>query len=316
MRRRSNVFFYPLYEAPAPYYGNVSFFAREAPPAPPLGYSLKGRGAEAEAQKEEWETDDVDIRHMDFLLSNDLDQLVQTSQRTLTLEDINLIKVIVSSGLYPHVAIGDEGNVNRPDSERVFHTRFKPQVVMHPTSIYAGSSEAAAPSEGKPQSAGGAGGAGAELFSYVSLLETNKTYLTNCMRLPALHALVLLAHSIDTDEACTRFLVDNWLEFSVASSKVGERLLAVVHQLRLMLAALLARRLTKAATDRDKRRRRREAGGGGSGGGGPRRRRWDDDEAQAYEAAQARARPARPARPPAKEAEEEEEQEQACNLAA
>ena len=46
-----------------------------------------------------------------------------SSSRTLTYRDFSLLKVILCSGLYPQVAIADEHNGFKKDSEQVFHTR-------------------------------------------------------------------------------------------------------------------------------------------------------------------------------------------------
>jgi hypothetical protein len=88
------------------------------------------------------------------MLTHDLDQLSRDSARELSLHDINLLKVILASGmraisstrsacvlqmvyifislfsflfvapgLYPNIAVADELNSVRRDSDQLFHTR-------------------------------------------------------------------------------------------------------------------------------------------------------------------------------------------------
>ena len=48
----------------------------------------------------------------------------QTNQtRQFRLKDINLLKVILCSGLYPQLAIADPHNSHKADSEQMYHTK-------------------------------------------------------------------------------------------------------------------------------------------------------------------------------------------------
>ena len=63
---------------------------------------------------------------MSHFYIKDLHSILQersSSSRTLTYRDFSLLKVILCSGLYPQVAIADEHNGFKKDSEQVFHTR-------------------------------------------------------------------------------------------------------------------------------------------------------------------------------------------------
>jgi hypothetical protein len=44
-----------------------------------------------------------------------------------------------------------------------------------------------------------------QLIAYVSLLETTKPYLCNCIRIPSAHVLLLVSNHIDTNYDFTRF---------------------------------------------------------------------------------------------------------------
>lgn len=64
-----------------------------------------------------------------------------------------------------------------------------------------------------------------------TLLETNKPYLMNTMRMPAAQTLFLFAHTIDTDAELTRFVFDSWLE--VVFTDAASAILILVHALEL-----------------------------------------------------------------------------------
>ena len=50
-------------------------------------------------------------------------QETSSSSQDLSRRDINLLKIIICSGLFPQVAISDEHNSFKPDSEQAFHTK-------------------------------------------------------------------------------------------------------------------------------------------------------------------------------------------------
>ena len=52
-------------------------------------------------------------------------QTAANLNRSLTLREINLLKVILCSGLYPQLAIADDCNSYRKDSDQVFHTKVR-----------------------------------------------------------------------------------------------------------------------------------------------------------------------------------------------
>jgi hypothetical protein len=45
-----------------------------------------------------------------------------------------------------------------------------------------------------------------QLIAYVSLLETTKPYLCNCVRTPSAHVLLLVSNAIDTNHDFSRFV--------------------------------------------------------------------------------------------------------------
>ncbi|XP_060679268.1 probable ATP-dependent RNA helicase DHX34 [Hemiscyllium ocellatum] len=147
-----------------------------------------------------------------------------------------LLKLLVCRGLYPQLAVPDEFNSCRKDSEQIFHTRHLQGVVLHPSSIYSSKPSLLHPRQDKhrrqeqgseddecPQQ---------RLLAYVSLLETNKPYLVNCVDVPALQTLLLLGCSVDTNADCSRMVVDSWLEVTVPEPAAGTTLLTTARRLR------------------------------------------------------------------------------------
>ncbi|XP_068709593.1 probable ATP-dependent RNA helicase DHX34 [Montipora foliosa] len=193
------------------------------------------------------ENDDcTDIRDLEFKLTHDLDKLQAGSmaRRSFTLREINLLKIILCSGLYPNFAIPDEGNTCKRDSEQLFHSQSKQFLLVHPTSVYATRPDLLQPAD-TPYQPSSSSKSKAEyssnhqLLAFVSLLETNKPYLVNAMRVPALQTLVLFAQALDTNADLTRLIVDSWLEICLLDSVTGQTMLTAVQQLRATWTRLL-----------------------------------------------------------------------------
>ncbi|KAJ7391719.1 DEAH (Asp-Glu-Ala-His) box polypeptide 34 [Desmophyllum pertusum] len=182
-----------------------------------------------EQQEEETKTD---IRDLEFKLTHDLDKLEagSTARRSFTLRDINLLKIILCSGLYPNLALPDENNTNKRDSEQLFHSKSKQFLQVLPTSVFANRPQLLQLTDTSVKY---------QLLTYVSLLETSKPFLVNAMRVPALQTLLLFAHSLDTNGDLTRFVVDCWLEISLPDNATGQKVVSAVQQLRVTWARLL-----------------------------------------------------------------------------
>ncbi|KAL5004824.1 hypothetical protein ScPMuIL_018280 [Solemya velum] len=198
----------------------------------------------------EGEEDDrgEDIKDMEFRLTHNLSQLqnVANENRSFTLRDINLLKIILCSGLYPQVAIADDCNCYKRDSEQAFHTKSKPFLLLHPTSVFSGQPELLQLKEENTQVASDLKGRLSnkhELLAYVTLLETNKAYVMNTMRVPALQTIMLFSNSIDTNSDCTRLIGDGWLEITFPDVESAENIMSSVIQLRATWQNLLQLRL-------------------------------------------------------------------------
>ncbi|XP_034326251.2 probable ATP-dependent RNA helicase DHX34 [Magallana gigas] len=211
-------------------------------------------------EKEEDQGDD--IKDLEFRLSHNLSKLQESSikNRSFTLGEINLLKIILCSGLYPQVALADENNSGRSDAEQAFHTKTKPFLLLHPTCVFALRPELLRSTEMKedetcPSDLRGKLSNNHQLLAYVSLLETNKPYLINTMRVPALQTVTMFSNSIDTDAACMRLVCDGWLEIRFVDEETASNTLSSLIQLRATWQNLLKLRLkdTLKSLDEDKR---------------------------------------------------------------
>ena len=169
----------------------------------------------------------VDMNDVEFKMRHNLMKLEASSKRTrqFTIRDINLLKLIVSSGLFPQIALPDESNQYRKQTEQVYHSKDKQFLTLHPTSVYSLENEfldsmyehqhsKKLSDSSNPNKSEERGLLTRELLVYVSLLETNKAYLINPMKAHALQTLFLLSNTIDTNSDFTRIVFNEWIELS------------------------------------------------------------------------------------------------------
>ncbi|KAB1273751.1 putative ATP-dependent RNA helicase DHX34 [Camelus dromedarius] len=202
--------------------------------------------------------DNVDIQDVKFKLRHNLEQLqaAASSAQALTRDQMALLKLVLGQGLYPQLAVPDPFNSGRKDSDQIFHTQAKQGTVLHPTCVFANNPEVLHTQE--PEVRGGEGSrddkdkmsSKHQLLTFVSLLETNKPYLVNCVRIPALQSLLLFSRSLDTNGDCSRLVADGWLELQVADSESSVRLLAASLRLRAHWESALDRQLAHQARRR------------------------------------------------------------------
>lgn len=133
-----------------------------------------------------------------------------------------------------------------------FHSKEKQFLCMHPTSVYAARPELLTqdPSETKEKIEGREDNT-KELLAYVSLLETNKPYIMNSMRVPMLQTMLLFSCSIDTNSDCTRVICDGWIELGFKDGTSAQHLLSDVIKLRTAWDKLLELRLSMVESNRD-----------------------------------------------------------------
>ncbi|UJR09789.1 hypothetical protein I4U23_014016 [Adineta vaga] len=179
------------------------------------------------------------IRDIEFRLINDITALkeMSTDSQNYHSKDINMLKLILCSGLYPQVAIADEFNNYKRDCDQFFHTKTKQFVVLHPTSVFTydpdnllppTSTKTITSSNNKKQVFSNQH----ELLVYVTLIETNKPYIMNVMRSPAMQTLFLYASTLETNNDFTRVLCDQWLEITFEDSEAAQSIISSVLLLR------------------------------------------------------------------------------------
>uniref|UniRef100_A0A8B9GA92 DExH-box helicase 34 n=1 Tax=Amazona collaria TaxID=241587 RepID=A0A8B9GA92_9PSIT len=204
----------------------------------------------------------IDIQDVKFQLRHNVSELQAASCLALSSSQLALLKVVLCRGLYPQLALPDPFNSGRKDSEQVFHTRTKAGVVPHPTSVFATSPELLHDKEKAERGGGRDPEEGLshrhQLLAFVSLLETNKPYLVNCLRVPALQALLLFSQSLDTSADCGRLVADSWLEVTIPDADAAVRLLSTALQLRSAWEKLLQQLLGQREEDPERRPSQRD----------------------------------------------------------
>ncbi|KAM6987928.1 LOW QUALITY PROTEIN: putative ATP-dependent RNA helicase DHX34 [Tautogolabrus adspersus] len=189
----------------------------------------------------------LDIQDVKFKLRHNVSELQEavSISQDLSSRQQSLLKLLLCRGLYPQLALPDEHNSTRKDSDQVFHTRNKQGVVIHPTSVFASDPEVLQVPEDATREIESErrDSSKHQLLAFVTLLETNKPYLSNCVRVPALQALLLVANSVDSNADCSRLVVDGWLELELREPEEALKVLSTALTLRgewerLLLAQL------------------------------------------------------------------------------
>ncbi len=67
---------------------------------------------------------------------------------------------------------------------------------------------------------------------FSTLLETNKPYIMNVMRTPAMQTLFLYASTLETNNDFTRILCDQWLEITFENSEIAQNIISSLLLLR------------------------------------------------------------------------------------
>ncbi|XP_055022793.1 probable ATP-dependent RNA helicase DHX34 isoform X1 [Boleophthalmus pectinirostris] len=189
---------------------------------------------------------DLDIQEVKFKLRHNVSELhdAVSACQDLSSRKQALLKLLVCRGLYPQLALPDEHNTARKDSDQVFHTKNKQGVVIHPTSVFASDPEVLhVPEDDGRDGPTKKGSSKHQLLAFVTLLETNKPYLTNCVRVPALQTLLLVANSVDSNADCSRLVVDGWLELEFKLPEEALKILSTALLLRAEWERLLLHQL-------------------------------------------------------------------------
>lgn len=169
--------------------------------------------------EEEKSLQKTDLRDVEFRITNDFKRLQKLLDETTSdsYKDLMMLKLILTSGLYPQIAVEDEHNSSKTVADRLYHTKNKNYLFLRPTCYFATNPEILelhnddidVPPPGyfskRPISRKH------QLLVYQSILETKKVYLVNTMRMPALQTLLLFSKTIATNSTLTKMVFDDFL---------------------------------------------------------------------------------------------------------
>ncbi|XP_018025029.1 probable ATP-dependent RNA helicase DHX34 [Hyalella azteca] len=204
------------------------------------------------------ETDAVDVKHVDFNLKHDPKQLelLLKNADVRSFKDVIMLKIILSSALYPNVAIADEHNTYKANSEQMFHTPNKPFATLHPTSVFAKHPDVLAVVDSDivelPEfNSRSPAATRQQVLIYVSLLETNKVFLMNTFRAPTVQTLMMFANNIDTNADLSVMVFDKFIELRFPEASVAQNLVIQAVKLRTQWNELLELKLQLSKPDAD-----------------------------------------------------------------
>ncbi|CAD6195426.1 unnamed protein product [Caenorhabditis auriculariae] len=181
----------------------------------------------------------ADVKTIEFLLGHkqrDVDAIRSTHR--LRRRDAEVIRTIITCGLYPNFSVLDPVNKYQHGQEMFVHTRMKPFTQIHPNSsiaqYHAESIDPRTDSEGRS--------AFHQIPFYGVLLETTKPYICNLVPVPAL-SLLLVAKKIVCDDSVT-LLIDDFVEIKMRNSEECREIILDANEIRYDLARGLAAKLS------------------------------------------------------------------------
>lgn len=172
------------------------------------------------------EPEEQDLISQFFELSHDLSAMNRKCRRDLSMVDVSVLKLILSAGMYPNVAVADDANGRRPESDAMFHTPTVQNVAAHPTCIFGAQPSLIT---------------GGTIAAFGTLLDTVQPYFTNAIRVPCVPVLLLFCSCIDTDLCCRSILIDRWLKLEVEGDDE--------HRMSMLCTAVKLRKLLDCALD-------------------------------------------------------------------
>ncbi|GAA5796705.1 hypothetical protein HPULCUR_002080 [Helicostylum pulchrum] len=192
------------------------------------------------------ESENEDIRHLEFSLMNDMKSL-QSRATSLSDKDIELVKLVICSSLYPQLAIGDEHNAYRKSNEIMFNTSAKNFLSLHPSSVVASNPEWVQGLEDhiRKDDKTVEEALYHQLLCYLQLLETSKPYILNITRVPGIHVLLLFGKIIDTNIDCSVLIIDSYYMIRFRTTQVAEYVLYLTYKLRSTWNRLLNLRISR-----------------------------------------------------------------------
>ncbi|XP_040564213.1 probable ATP-dependent RNA helicase DHX34 [Lepeophtheirus salmonis] len=199
-----------------------------------------------------------DIKDIEFRLRHDdkkVRELMEGS-KAYSYKDLTILKLILTSGLYPQLAISDEfNNMKGSGADQLFHTKVKPFNVLHPNSYFSNNPEfisvdgldiVSVPGFPSKYSVS----AKHQILIYMSLLETTKSYIMNPLRMPALPTLLLFSKTMDTDKYISRIVFDSWIELRFPNPLMSQNQVVISFILRDSWNKLLKSKLESDRNDK------------------------------------------------------------------
>lgn len=213
--------------------------------------SMKRKQLKYEMYNDDAEDTKTDVRDVDFRIANDFKRLQRLLRESSadTHKDLVLLKLILTSGLYPQIAIEDEFNTSKTVADRLYHTKTKNYVFLRPLSYFATNTEVLelhnddieVPPPGyfsrRPISKKH------QLLVYQSILETKKVYLVNVMRMPLVQTLLIFAKTIATNATLTKMCFDDFILVDLPYFGQGKTLLLKAITLRAIWKKKLEEKL-------------------------------------------------------------------------
>ncbi|XP_077495677.1 putative ATP-dependent RNA helicase DHX34 isoform X2 [Amblyomma americanum] len=209
---------------------------------------------------EDEEGEEIDIKDVEFRLQQDpaLVQEFLRRSRSFGFHDLSLMKLILCAGVYPQIAISDDHNSYKRDTDQLFHTKGKGFVVLHPNSVLALHADVLRLDEmdvltvpnfrsNLPVSTKH------QVVAFMSLLETTKPYLLNCLRVQCVQMLLLVSSVIDSSMTVTRLVFDEFVEVTFPDPEEALQLLLKVFVARSLHEKLVAHMLDETLSSEDKK---------------------------------------------------------------
>ncbi|CEP10178.1 hypothetical protein [Parasitella parasitica] len=189
------------------------------------------------------EIDSRDIRDLEFSLANNIRQL-RSRAYSLSEREIQLVKLILCSSLYPQLAIGDEHNPHRKSNEIVFQVPAKNFLSIHPSSVIASHPEWVQGHDKniRKDDQTVEDSMYQQLLCYLQLLETNKPFLVNITRVPGKLIRII---KFDLNFDCSVVVVDSYFIIRFKTSQVAEYVIYLAYKLRCEWNRLMNLRISR-----------------------------------------------------------------------
>ncbi|KAK8790938.1 hypothetical protein WA158_005569 [Blastocystis sp. Blastoise] len=130
----------------------------------------------------------------------------------LNRKDSRLLGIFTAICLYPNLAISDPINISRKIPEYIYHSLFKKNLLLHPSSSLVRLLNKDQPSvDTYPFEH--------NVIVYEKIQESLHPYIYNALLLPAIHTLLLVSKIIDINVECNSILFDNWIYISIPNKE-------------------------------------------------------------------------------------------------